>query len=247
MDAVFKKDYNVLPGACDSAGLLSYQGAFSCFMDIAAQHAEVLGVGFAHLLERGLFWLTVKTKVVFLRRPGLAEAAVLATWPETPGRIRCCRSYRMTQGEELLLCGKTEWALVETAGGRMTPPAAIFPEGLQFPSLSACDAAFTHVPDHFEDIEPYAEYRVRSTDIDVGGHMNNAAYLTAMMGTFSRRELSEMRIHTIDALFRSPCFEGDELIWQRKPSPAGLSVRAQCGGKTVFLASFDLTPESPGE
>ena len=201
MDVVFMKEFPVLPSVCDAAGALSYPGAFECFMDIATQHADRLGVGLRDLQPRNLFWLTVKTKVVFLCRPRMGENTTLITWPEVPGRLRCMRSYEMRQGDKLLLCAKTEW--------------------------------------DFDGIHPYAQYTVRSTDIDVGGHMNNAAYLKALFGTFSCQELAETNIRSVDALFRAPCFEGDELLWQRAETPEGFQIRAACKDKTVFLAAIE--------
>ena len=175
MDVVFMKEFPVLPSICDAAGALSYPGAFECFMDIATQHADRLGVGLRDLQPRNLFWLTVKTKIVFLCRPRMGENTTLITWPEVPGRLRCMRSYEMRQGDKLLLCAKTEWAVVDTATQRMVPASEVFPNGDLFRRDTACTEAFTMIPDHFDGINPYAQYTVRSTDIDVGGHMNNAA------------------------------------------------------------------------
>ena len=121
----------------------------------------------------------------------------------------------------------------------MIPASEVFPNGNLFRQDSACSDAFTVIPDHFDDAEPCASYTVRSTDIDVGGHMNNAAYLRAMFGAFSTAELNDMKIRSIDALFRSPCFEGDMLVWQRLEVPGGLHLRAACGEKTVFLAALE--------
>nr|MCR5089814.1 hypothetical protein [Oscillospiraceae bacterium] len=162
----------------------------------------------------------------------------LTTWPEPPGHIRCYRSYEMRKGNERLLYGKTEWAVVEIGTQRMIPAGNIYPGAVHFPQFSACSEPFCHVPDQFDGIEPYARYTVRSTDIDVGGHMNNAAYLSAMMSTFSGVELSDMSIRSIDALFRAPCFEGDELSWRRVQGTNRLDISAKCGDKTVFLASI---------
>ncbi len=239
MEGVYEKEFPIVPSVCDAGGHLSYPAAFSCFMDIASQHAEALGVGYEDLLSRGLFWLTVKTKIVFLRRPSLGEITRLSTWPEAPGRIRCNRSYEMRKVDERLLYGRTEWAVVEIGTQRMIPASEVYPDGIRFPPISVCDEPFRHMPDQFDGIEPYAQYTVRSTDIDVGGHMNNAAYLNAMMGTFSGQELSAKPIRSIDALFRAPCFEGDKLIWRRTETINGMNLCAKSGDKTVFLATIE--------
>ncbi len=238
METYYKKEYGILPSVCDDSGRMRYSAAFACFMDIAAQHADLLGIGYKDLLRRGFFWLTVKTKIIFIRRPSMGETVELVTWPEIPGKIRCNRSYEMKQGEKRLLYGKTEWAIVEMGTKRMIPAGSVYPEGLCFPEKSACGEAFVHVPDRFDNAEIYARHQVCSNDIDIGGHMNNAAYLTALMGTFSCHELAAMNIRSIDALFRSPCYEGDELIWQRTRTEEGFVVKASNEEKTAFLSSI---------
>ena len=40
----------------------------------------------------------------------------------------------------------------------------------------------------------------------------------------------------MDVIFRSPCYEGDELLFQRKPSENALDFRASKDGATVLLA-----------
>ena len=58
---------------CDETGRLSVQGALGEFMDIAALHAEQIGVGGADMAKRGLFWLTVRTRIRFYKRPAMMQ------------------------------------------------------------------------------------------------------------------------------------------------------------------------------
>ena len=45
MESIFEKRLTVTPDYCDASGALSPLAAFTIFQGIAAQHAEVLGVG----------------------------------------------------------------------------------------------------------------------------------------------------------------------------------------------------------
>ena len=63
MDGIFKRDLIVTPDYCGASGALSPLAAFTIFQGIAAQHAEVLGVGSSAMAEKGEFWLTVHTRV----------------------------------------------------------------------------------------------------------------------------------------------------------------------------------------
>lgn len=78
---------------------------------------------------------------------------------------------------------------------------------------------------------------MRSTDIDLGGHMNNAAYVRAFAGAFSSEEWKALRVHEAEAASRAPCYEGDTLRLQRRSADGALELRASLpGGKTVLHA-----------
>lgn len=236
MKGTYQKNVVILPGLCDSSARLGVPNTFSLFMDIAAEHAQHLGIGAADLGKRGLFWLTVRTKVRFYRRPAMMEETELSTWPEQPERLRCCRDYRLCKGDELLAEGRTEWAILDTAAGTLCPAKDIYPPELVIPEDTVAIPPFSRIGDDFSDGEALGEYVVRSTDIDLGGHMNNAAYIRACAGAFSCREWQEPEIAGAEAVFRAPCFEGDRLILQKRSGEGALDLRASLPeGKTVFL------------
>lgn len=103
------------PSICDASGKLSHAEAFGLFMDIASFHAEQIGVGLGAMAQKDLFWLTVKTQVNFIRRPRMLQNVTLETWPEQPDKMRGNRSYIMRCGEDTVLTGKTEWAVISTS------------------------------------------------------------------------------------------------------------------------------------
>lgn len=100
------------PSICDASGKLSHAEAFGLFMDIASFHAEQIGVGLGAMAQKDLFWLTVKTQVNFIRRPRMLQNVTLETWPEQPDKMHGNRSYIMRCGEDVVLTGKTEWAVI---------------------------------------------------------------------------------------------------------------------------------------
>ena len=235
MQAIHEQSVFLGPSVCDASGHLSYPGAFGLFQDMAAAHAELLGVGFEDMAAWQLFWLTVKTRIVFLKRPRIDETALLRTWPEKPGAIRCHRSYELLCGGERCLLGKTEWAVVNTETHALTPPAPLFAGDLEYPA-TALPEPFARIPQRGEDFVTCGEYRVRSTDIDVGGHMNNAAYLHAVFAALSSKEIAAREIRTVDAIFRASCFEGETLSVQRRESDGNLDLRLCRDGEVIFLA-----------
>lgn len=236
MQPKFEQEILIPPSACDYSGRLGYAGAFAVLMDLATEHAERLGIGLAAMMAKKRFWVTVKTRIVFYERPAVSEAVRLVTWPERPGQVRCNRSYEIRRGDALLIAGRTEWAVMNTETNTIAPATDLFPADLDYVGASALNEPFARIPARFDGVEPFASYTVRSTDIDLGGHMNNAAYPRALFGAFTTGELSAMQAHSIDLIFRTPCYEGETLAFYKKEGEGVTDLRAARGDDTVLLA-----------
>lgn len=236
MEARLQKSVTILPSLCDPGAVLGIPDTFALFMDIAAEHAQALGCGVYDLGAKGLFWLTVRTRVRFFRRPALMEQVTLSTWPEAPGRLRTERDYLLEGDGNVLAAGKTEWAVLDQTTGKLTPPAQAYPPDLDYHPGAVWTEPFSRLPDG--PLEEYARYTVRSTDMDLGGHMNNVAYVRALAGTFTGEEWKKLDPREVEIAYRTPCHEGDILIWQRKTGEDGsLALRAALGdGTTAVLA-----------
>ena len=117
MESIFEKRLTVTPDYCDASGALSPLAAFTIFQGIAAQHAEVLGVGSSAMAKKGEFWLTVHTRVDLFERAYLMDKLTVRTWAEACSErdVRTYRSYTLSRGEAVIARGKTE------ASRRTTP------------------------------------------------------------------------------------------------------------------------------
>lgn len=205
------KQYLVTASACDNTNHMSIQAIFTLFMDLAAEHGSELGLGMYDLAEKGLIWLTTKTKIHFFERPGMLDTVTAATWPEEPELIRCNRDYKLTDGDRILAVGKTEWAMYELASGRLVKTTGAYPAGLDHWPEKVCEEPFSRPKDDFATCEEIATHVVHSTDIDVSQHMNNVAYVRVMLSAFSCRELEQMNISEAEVFFRAQCYEGEKL------------------------------------
>ena len=238
MKAIYSRQLTILPSQCDAEGRLSIPSAFGLFMDIATEHAETLGIGMNELMPRGLFWLTVRTRIHFYRRPNLVERVEAVTWPEKPERSRCNRDYLLKKGDETLIEGKTEWMVMNLNTNRLYPADSLFPQGMEVEETRLLPEPFMRLDENFDGAAELASYTVRSTDIDVGGHMNNAAYVRAIAGAFTSAEWREMDIREMEVAFRAPCFEGETLRMQRRDTDTGIEIKLSRDGKTIVVAKI---------
>lgn len=236
MRGYYERPLTILPSMCDATAKLGVPNAFALFMDLATEHAETLGIGMNGLMKQGLFWLTVRTRIRFIDRPALTETVTLRTWPEKPERSRCNRDYAILRGDRIIVAGKTEWMIMNLKTNRLHPVDGVFPADLEILEDKVLPEPFARMTDDFDGADSLGSYTVRSTDIDLGGHMNNAAYVRAIAGAFSSKEWQAMDIREMEVAFRSPCFEGDTLEIQRRANDAGTDVRLSRDGKTIVLA-----------
>ena len=227
----------ILPSLSDASGKLSIPATFDLFMDIAAAHSNDMRMGFADMAKKQLYWLTAKTKIVFHERPRLAESVVVRTWPEKPEAVRCNRSYEILRDGKRIVSGRTEWVVWNTESRRVSRAAGIFPEELDFVTPAVFNEPYARIPDSFAG-SPFAEYTVRSTDIDVGKHMNNVAYVRALAGSFSCAEWESFRPSSMDVVFQTPCFEGDLIRIWRQDEEGAVRFRFTKEDRTVFLAEI---------
>ena len=218
---------------------LSYPDIFAMFQNIAVAHSKILGYDQPVMSPKGLFWVTSKCKVSILERPAQGEIIDVSTWPEKPDRIRGRRNYLFEKDGKRIIEGTSEWAMIDRNANRLYLLNKLYDPDFEFYQEKILPEPFYRFTSAFSEA-PFGEYRVRSIDIDLEGHMNNVNYLRALFGLFSRKELEQMNVHEIECYYKAPCFEGDLLLWYKENSNAGLEVSAKLeDGKEIFFARLN--------
>lgn len=239
--STLSREFLIAPDLCDQRGQLTVLGALTLFQSLASEHAEQIGVGFAAMAQRREFWLTVHCQVELLRPVPLLSVLTGETWPERcrPEDIRCFRSYRLKLGEEVVAVGRTQWAILGDAGKVVPFGASCFPQDFPFPESSAIPGRPARFVDDLPD--EGLSYCVRSTDIDVGHHMNNVAYVRALLGCLQSEELT--RVRSFEIHYGAPCLEGDVLTLCRRDEADGVRLTAKkAGGKAAVQARLTFRP-----
>lgn len=224
MVAKYSEEGKVLLSSCDSTKRLGIPDTFEIFMDVATKHADILKVGDCEFGPRGLFWVVVRTKIHFNKRPQLMSDITVSTWPDEPQRVRCDRNYVISANGEVLVCGRSEWAVIELESGRLQTVKDVYPDDIEFCGDCALEEPYTRFKESFEDAQLFASYRVSSTDIDFGGHMNNAAYIRALASCYECSAWNNLKISDIEINYKNQCYEGDVLKLRRKSVSDGILI-----------------------
>lgn len=232
----YEKKLLVAPSMSDGMGLLSVHSTFGIFMDVAMEHAMELGMGLDSTMSRGLFWITVRTRVKFIRRPKLSDLLVCETWPEKPSSLRTNRFYTLCDKDGIAVEGKTEWAMIDLETGRPQPMSDIFPKDFEFKNDKVCRTPFMRINDDFKDCPALPDFIVGSSDIDMAHHMNNVMYIRELLNLFSTFELEQMNITEMEVCYRASCYEGDVLTPRYRRVESGVDFGIlRADGKAAVL------------
>ena len=221
MKAVYTKNQLVGVSMCDASGRLGISNTFALFQDIASEHAEILGVGNAAMQEKHAFWVTARTRVHFYRRPQMMQDVDITTWPAAPGAMRCDRYYRMEESDEILAEGRTEWCVLDTQSGKVVSPATMFGPEIEYLDDAVLTAPYARFRHNFTDEDCAVSHAVRPSDVDIGRHMNNVAYLRLICDSFPVEELEKLNVQELEIWFCLPCFENDRLDVLRRETEYG--------------------------
>ena len=241
---IFEKQIVVTPDYCDAAAQLSPLAAFTIFQGIAAEHAEEIGVGGAAMAEKGEFWLTVHCRVDFLQPAVWMQTLTAATWPEPcdSRAVRCFRSYTLQQEGRPIAVGRTQWAILGPEKKLVPFGQSGFPADFPFSSQTGITDPPTRFADDLPEEALLRRYTVRSTDIDMGRHMNNVAYVRVILDCFSAAQLASGTISSMEVHYAAPCFEGEELaVYGRQEGDVfRVAIKKADTGKAAVLAAVSF-------
>ena len=242
MQGFLEKEILVAASYCDQNKKMMLPCVFTLFHDIAGEHAKKLGIGEWDMEKKGLFWLTVRTKVRVHHYPMIEDEVILRTWlgEEEGNSVRSNRYYLLLDADRNVLAeGKTEWAVFSFANQQLVrikdakiPPVERLPE--KVPS-----EPFSRFPSSFAEEHQVFSHVVVPSEVDAGHHMNNCAYMRALYDTFTTKEAGAVNIKEAEIVFRTPCL-GDEALKIRRMDhdTDSLFIVEKEDGKTAAMAKM---------
>ena len=187
--------------------------------EIAALHAEQLGLGFDKLSEMNGYWVLSNIRIEISRLPGRDDEVALRTWPSGYSRTIATREFvsKDQNSAELFRAG-SEWMVLNKQTNRLKN---LFRLDLNLPKTGQ-----KVLPDELKRLEPMNEYNkvgqvlVPHSVIDLNGHVNNTEYVRWGIDAL-RRECKIDNVRCVQATYLSEVFEGDELEMLVSPDESG--------------------------
>ncbi|HLP74659.1 MAG TPA: acyl-ACP thioesterase domain-containing protein [Bacteroidales bacterium] len=174
----FRKDYRIHVYETGPGGKLSIFSLFNFMQDIASDHAESLGFGRNDLMKENWFWVLSRLYLEMSRWPEWEETITLYTWPNGTDRLFALRNFGFFDKDKRQIGGaSSSWLVLDNGTRKIIRPENL----LQRRNIQRLDNIPVRNPAKLEREVEQAEHDhcfcIKTSDLDINLHTNNAAYL----------------------------------------------------------------------
>lgn len=175
---IFESKYKV--GIRDIiAGNKATDKAILSYMENAAcMHSDKVGYGINDIAKTKLVWILLDWRVKIIKRPSYADEVIVKTWSKGMEKCYAYREFELLDSKEnIIAIASTKWVLTNCEKGKIVRADETMQEAYQKEEKSVFDLKELDKIIEPENVENKIEYKIRKTDIDINGHVNNLNYL----------------------------------------------------------------------
>lgn len=207
----YSKTYQVKSYECDSKGILRLRTLFNYFQDIADEHADKMGLGYHFCIERNIGWIGGAYHVQINRLPKWEDEIILYTWPSDATPVTGIRDFQMIDKKgEILINASSQWVLVDLT--RMRPlPIAKHVGNYELLKERAVVTSFDDIL-LAESYDNEIIIPIRTDDIDINNHVNNAVYPTVCLDGVCKEIKEHKSLSEIQIRFKRPAVLSNKIL-----------------------------------
>jgi acyl-ACP thioesterase len=180
--------------------------------EAAWKHASQHGFGYAHLQEKGLFWVLAKLKLVMHRYLQWTDTLRIETWGKTPELLTAFRDFEgLDRQGGAFFAATSAWHILSIAGNR---PQSMEHFKNNFPIVEgkhALEEKPAKIP-AAKNPQQTMPAAVLPSDIDMNLHVNNTRYVQWILDRFDFGFLQRHQLKEIEVNFLSQAKMGDQYV-----------------------------------
>lgn len=233
----------------DFDGRIRLSALLGAMQNAADRHLEDAGISVGRMLEKGMAWILMTTRVNLASVPKLGDPLTLETWNCGASGVLWVRDYRLLgkDGAELAQAS-TAWTLVDISKRRILRPSAFpFPLSISSrPSTSTAGAPDKVVLSGIEEAawSESVPYTVPYSAVDCYGHLNNARYADLCTDLLTIDELRERDIRSMHITYSREAALGDRISLRRAVRGNEVLISGDAeNGRRTFEAIVGLVPK----
>lgn len=185
-EKVFKRAYVVETYNTSYFQTIKVSDLFKYLQEVASKHSEIMKIGFDDLKSSKGAWVLTKELLEVRRLPDALEEFTIHSWSRELNKIVANRNFIvMDKNNNIIIKATSDWVVINLEKRRIIP-------------LNKLNMDYTQNYDHDLFSEPLSKIniipenlvneftkKVRFSDIDINGHMNNTCYVDMVLDSMA--------------------------------------------------------------
>lgn len=181
------------------------------FNDIATIQSEELGIGINYMKENNMAWILYKWDITINKYPLYTDKIIVTTEPCAVKKFYAYRKFSIISQEgEVLANGNSLWLLVDTKKMR---PLRVTQHLIDIYGVNGCEDEILEIGDikRLSKKEHSIDFKVRYSDIDTNGHVNNEKYAAWMIESIPLDIVTNYTLVNIKITYKKETKYGDNI------------------------------------
>lgn len=203
----YKHDFFLTAGECTPQKEMPLPLLVSRLIEVATEHANIWGVGYAKLVEDNQAWVLSRVTVEMQDYPHVNEPYTIQTWVEGYNRYFSQRNFEILNSKgETLGYARTIWLVIDSIAREMV-------------DISKLSYVISNVYDKECPIEPQSRLRAvdnarksvntfRYTDTDINRHVNSVRYVELLLNQWQMEHYELNRVKRFEIAYMKECLGG---------------------------------------
>ena len=195
---------------CNAQSELSVASLAAEIIEVATEHANMLGIGFSALLPEGIAWVLSRLTIEMIRYPRMHERYSIETWIETFTRSYSDRNFRiyLTETGEVIGYVRSVWTVIDIKERRLSDLSRYIDRVPVLSDKECPVARQSRIPLAAGDDSHSRFYEFRVTDIDFNRHVNTVRYIEMIVNTCGLEVYDRQFIRRLELSFRHEAVYG---------------------------------------
>lgn len=229
--------YYLTAAQCNAQHELAPGQLIQQIIEVATEHADILGVGFRELQDNDNIWVLSRITFELKRYPKMFDTYSLNTWIESYNRHFSERNFEIcSEDGEILGYARSIWVAINVHTRR---PADL----TQFSHIAATvndrpcpidKQGKIRIPT--EEAQITNRYTFRVSDIDLNRHVNSARYVELILNQLELTDYDENLLKRFEIEYKQEAHYGDTVDVTSTQSDNGLLTVISHDGNTICLA-----------
>lgn len=234
---MYKEKILVTSNDVDHHLKLKISSLFKFLQQVSTNHSEALKIGRAQTSDLGMNWVITRMAVKIYSLPELNEEVTVVTHPGETMKFLYPRFYQVYDKKgRLLVSSSSIWAVINSSTRHLIPKP--FGDRVFKGETSKDDIPLPEVV-RLEDVDSKETRKVRYSDIDLNGHLNNTKYIEYMIDLFDTDFYNKYQVSNILINYQKECHDNDEVALYRNDKEH-CSIKGEVDGGLSFLATIDF-------